>query len=50
MVTFGGFALGSLPVGAAADVIGVGPAVSLGGVIVVLLAIWFLPRLRDRER
>ena len=46
MVTFGGFALGSLPVGAAADVIGVGPAVSLGGVIVVLLALWLMPRLK----
>ena len=47
MVTFGGFALGSLPVGAAADVIGVGPAVSLGGVIVVVLAMWLIPRLRS---
>jgi MFS family permease len=47
MVAFGGFALGSLPVGAIADVIGVGPALSLGGVIVVIIAIFVLPRLRD---
>lgn len=46
MVAFGGFALGSLPVGALADVIGVGPALSLGGVIVVLIALFALPRLR----
>lgn len=46
MVAFGGFALGSLPVGAVADVIGVGPALSVGGTIVVLLALWLMPRLR----
>jgi len=46
MVAFGGFALGSLPVGAVADVIGVGPALSLGGVVVVLIALFVLPRLR----
>lgn len=46
MVAFGGFALGSLPVGAVADVIGVGPALSLGGVVVVLTALFVLPRLR----
>ncbi len=46
MVAFGGFALGSLPVGAAADLFGVGPALSGGGVIVVLLALWLMPRLR----
>jgi len=46
MVAFGGFALGSLPVGAVADVIGVGPALSAGGVLVVLLALALTPRLR----
>lgn len=46
MVAFGGFALGSLPVGAIADVIGVGPALSAGGLVVVLLAAWLMPRLR----
>lgn len=49
MVTFGGFAMGSLPVGAAASLIGVGPALSAGGVIVVLLALLLLPRLRGIE-
>lgn len=49
MVAFGGFALGSLPVGAVADVIGVGPALSAGGVIVVLIALVLLPRLRGIE-
>lgn len=49
MATFGGFALGSLPVGALADAIGVGPAVSLGGLIVVLLAVWLIPRLKGIE-
>jgi hypothetical protein len=33
-------------VGAVADVIGVGPALSLGGVVVVLIALVVLPRLR----
>lgn len=46
MVAFGGFALGSLPVGAAGDRIGVGPALSAGGVIVIALAVLLLPRLR----
>lgn len=46
MVAFGGFALGSLPVGAVADLIGVGPALSAGGLIVVLLAVWLMPRLK----
>lgn len=46
MVAFGGFALGSLPVGAAGDLIGVGPALSAGGVIVIALAVLLLPRLR----
>ncbi len=46
MVTFGGFALGSLPVGAAADLIGVGRALSVGGVVVMLIALVLLPRLR----
>jgi sugar phosphate permease len=49
MVAFGGFALGSLPVGAVAGMIGVGPALSLGGVTVVALAIWLIPRLRGIE-
>ncbi len=49
MVAFGGFALGSLPVGAVADVIGVGPALSAGGVIVIILAVVLLPRLRQFE-
>lgn len=46
MVAFGGFALGSLPVGAVADVIGVGPALSLGGLMVVVIALFLIPRLR----
>lgn len=46
MVAFGGFALGSLPVGALGDAIGVGPALSAGGLIVVILAVLLLPRLR----
>ncbi|HET6781141.1 MAG TPA: MFS transporter [bacterium] len=46
MVAFGGFAVGSLPVGAVADVIGVGPALSLGGMFVVLIALFVMPRLR----
>lgn len=49
MVAFGGFALGSLPVGAVASRIGVGHALSLGGAIVMLLAIVLLPRLRGIE-
>ena len=47
MVAFGGFALGSLPVGAVAARIGVGPALSLGGAIVVILALVLLPKLRN---
>lgn len=46
MVAFGGFALGSLPVGAAGDLIGVGPALSAGGIIVIALSVLLLPRLR----
>ncbi len=45
MVAFGGFALGSLPVGAVADVIGVGPALSAGGAVVVVLSLLLLSRL-----
>ncbi len=37
MVTFGMFALGTLPMGALAGVVGVGQALALGGVIVTLL-------------
>ncbi|MDR7417837.1 MAG: MFS transporter [Armatimonadota bacterium] len=36
MTTFGMFALGTLPLGALAGVIGVGPALTIGGVAVVL--------------
>jgi MFS family permease len=46
MVAFGGLALGSLPVGAAGDVIGVGTALSAGGAILIVLALILLPRLR----
>jgi MFS family permease len=46
MVAFGGFALGSLPVGMLADVVGVGPALSAGGAVVVLIALVVLPRLK----
>jgi len=46
MVAFGGFALGSLPVGAAGDAIGIGAALSAGGVILILFALTLLPRLR----
>jgi len=49
MVAFGGLALGSLPVGAVGDVIGVGAALSAGGVILILLALILLPRLRAFE-
>jgi len=49
MVAFGGFALGSLPVGAAGDAIGVGPALSVGGFILIILALVLLPRLRRFE-
>lgn len=46
MVAFGGFALGSLPVGVLADYVGVGPALAAGGAIVVLIALTVLPRLK----
>jgi len=46
MVAFGGFALGSLPAGAVGDLIGVGPALSAGGVILMFLALLLIPRLR----
>lgn len=46
MVAFGGLALGSLPVGAVGDVLGVGWALSAGGVILILLAAALIPRLR----
>jgi MFS-type transporter involved in bile tolerance (Atg22 family) len=46
MVAFGGLALGSLPVGAAGDAIGVGPALSAGGVILMVIAGLLIPRLR----
>lgn len=49
MVAFGGFALGSLPVGAVAGSIGVGPALSVGGVVLVMSALILLPRLRSIE-
>jgi predicted MFS family arabinose efflux permease len=49
MVAFGGFALGSLPVGAAGDAIGIGAALSAGGVILILFALALLPRLRRYE-
>jgi MFS family permease len=49
MVAFGGFALGSLPVGAAGDAIGIGAALSVGGVILILFALALLPRLRRYE-
>jgi len=37
MVTFGMFALGTLPLGALAGVVGVGRALTLGGLVVVAL-------------
>jgi len=37
MVAFGMFALGTLPLGALAGVIGVGPALTLGGLVVVVV-------------
>jgi len=37
MVNFGMFALGTLPMGALAGLIGVGPALSLGGAVVIAL-------------
>ncbi|HEU4798021.1 MAG TPA: MFS transporter [bacterium] len=46
MVAFGGFAVGSLPVGAVGDVLGVGPALSGGGVILVGIAVFLIPKLR----
>ncbi len=46
LVAFGGFALGSLPVGALAGWIGIGPALSAGGVVVVIAALLLLPRFR----
>lgn len=46
MVAFGGFAVGSLPVGAVGDVLGVGPALSAGGVILVGIALFLIPKLR----
>ncbi|HLA80270.1 MAG TPA: MFS transporter [Thermoleophilia bacterium] len=49
MMTFGGFALGSLPVGAAAGAVGVGPALSAGGALVITIAIAILPQLRRIE-
>lgn len=47
MVAFGGLALGSLPVGAVGDVLGVGWALSAGGFILILLAAALIPRLRS---
>ena len=47
MVAFGGFALGSLPVGALASAVGVGPALSAGGVAVILAVLVLSPRLRQ---
>ncbi len=49
MVAFGGFALGSLPVGALASAIGVGPALSAGGVAVMLATLALAPRLRAQS-
>lgn len=49
IVNYGGMTLGSLPVGAVAGAIGVGPALSAGGVVVVMLALFILPRLRGIE-
>lgn len=46
MVAFGGFALGSLPVGALGDAVGVGWALSAGGVALTFLALVLIPRLR----
>ncbi len=46
LVAFGGFALGSLPVGALAGWIGIGPALSAGGIVVVIAALLLLPRFR----
>jgi predicted MFS family arabinose efflux permease len=37
MTSFGMFALGTLPIGALADAIGVGPALTMGGIAVVIL-------------
>jgi len=47
IVAFGGFATGSLPVGALAGLIGIGPALAAGGLVVVLLAVLLLPRFRQ---
>ncbi len=49
MVAFGGFSLGSLPVGALADWIGIGHALSVGGVVVIGVALMLLRRFREIE-
>lgn len=46
VVAFGGFAMGSLPVGALAVRIGVGPAIAAGGLVVMVLSVLLLPRFR----
>ncbi|HXF81342.1 MAG TPA: MFS transporter [bacterium] len=46
MVAFGGLALGSLPVGAVGDALGIGWALSAGGVVLTALALLLIPRLR----
>ncbi len=46
LVTFGGFATGSLPVGALAGRIGIGPAIAAGGFVVMVAALFLLPRFR----
>jgi MFS family permease len=48
VVAFGGFALGSLPVGALASAIGVGPALSVGGVAAMLAVVALASRLRPQ--
>lgn len=49
IVTFGAFALGSFPVGALAGWIGIGPALSVGGVVIIVATLLLLPRLRGIE-
>ncbi len=47
LLTFGGFALGSLPVGALAGWIGIGPAIASGGVVLILVALLLFPHFRE---
>lgn len=47
LLTYGGFALGSLPVGALAGWMGIGPAIAVGGFVLIFVAILLFPHFRE---